>query len=134
MKTLLQTVAVFQVGIALANLALPHFMRWKGELGRLPLLVREVFYVHSWFISITVGLFAVLTLRFPQRLADGADPFAVWVAAGIGLFWGVRTVLQVTYYSRSHWRGKVLPTLVHLGCLAVYGGMALTYLTCVCRS
>ena len=51
-----------------------------------------------------------------------------WLGACIGVFWGVRTVLQMTYYSSSHWRGKPGLTLVHVMLLVLYGGLSMVYL------
>jgi len=56
---------------------------------------------------------------------------AKWLGAGIGVFWGIRTIFQVTYYSPSHWRGQPGRTAVHVLLLLCYGGMAVLYLfTC----
>lgn len=70
----------------------------------------------------------MLTWRFATEMANGSNPVATWVAAAIGLFWGVRSVLQVTYYSASHWRSQPGRTLVHIAVLLAYGGMATVYL------
>ena len=123
--------AVGQANIALLNLALVRIMRWEADLQRMPLLVREVFHVHAWFISITLGAFAVLTWRFAAEIAAGTEPIYRWLAAAIGLFWAVRAVLQVTYYSSSHWRGIPSRTVAHVMLLLVYTGFAVVYLSAV---
>lgn len=125
---LLLFAAVGQVAIAILNLFLARMMHWQADLRRIPLLIREVFHVHSWFISATLTIFGVLTWRFAREMATGLNPVATWLAAAIGLFWAIRTVLQVTYYSSSHWRGKRGRTVIHLILLLAYGGMSVTYL------
>src|SRR5437870_7140344 len=70
LETLLRAAAAMQLGVALLNLALVRIMKWKPDLDRLPLLVREVFYIHSLFISITLAIFAVLTWRFTGDIAS----------------------------------------------------------------
>lgn len=125
---LLQLVAAIQLMIAIMNLFLFRMMKWQPELGQLSLLVREVVQVHSWFISIILGFFAILTLRFQNDMATLSHPFFAWFAAGIGIFWLFRTFLQLFYYSPSHWRGRPVRTLIHIACLAVYGGMSAVYL------
>ncbi len=125
---LLQIVAVAQMAIATLNLFLVPLLKWREDLARMPLLLREVFQVHAWFISITLGIFAAMTWRFAAEMAGGASPMCQWLAAGIGLFWAIRTVLQAAYYSSSHWRGQSGRTLAHIGLLIVYGGFAAVYL------
>jgi len=123
----LQFVAALQLVVAVLNLFLVRLLKWKEELARIPLLLREVFQVHAWFISITLGIFAVMTWRFVGEFAAG-NAVCRWLAGGIGLFWAIRAVLQVTYYSSSHWRGQAGRTVAHVGLLILYGGFAAAYL------
>src|SRR6266496_561496 len=125
---LLQIVATLQLGVAVLNLFLIRLLHWREDLSRMPLLLREVFQVHVWFISITLAIFGVLTCRFAAEIATGQNVVAQWLAAGIGLFWGIRTVLQLTFYSSAHWRGQSGRTLAHVALLLVYGGFAALYL------
>jgi hypothetical protein len=127
MRTALQFAAFLQLGIALLNLALNRLMGWREDLDRMPLLLREVHQVHAWFISVTLAIFATLTWRFSSEIAAGTDPVCRWLAAGIGGFWALRTVLQVAYYSSSHWRGRFNRTLIHITLLVMYGGFSLAY-------
>jgi len=123
---LLQAGAIGQFLVAGLNLRLPQLLRWESEIARLPVLLREVFQVHVWFISITLTIFATVTLRFAGELHS--NPIGRWLACGIGLFWAIRTVIQVVYYSSTHWRGKSRETAIHLVLLAAYGGLAVVYL------
>ena len=127
-ETSLRLAAGAQLVLALVNLALVRLMKWKPEIDRMPLLLREVFQVHLWFISITLTIFGMLTWQFAAEIAAGAHPLCSWLAAAIGAFWGIRTVLQITYYSSSHWRGNAGRTWIHAGCLVFYGSLAVTYL------
>jgi len=124
----LQFAGFAQLGIALLNLFIPRLLQWKEDLARMPLLLREVFQVHAWFISVTLVIFAVMTWRFAGEMASGTNEVGRWLAAGIGLFWALRTVLQVTYYSASHWRGRPGRTVSHVTLLLLYGGFAAVYL------
>jgi hypothetical protein len=127
MTTILQFVAVMQLAIALLNLALNRMMGWQADLERMPLLLRQVHQVHAWFISVTLAVFGTLTWRFATEMAAGNDPVCRWLAAGIGIFWGFRTVLQIAYYSSSHWRGQFGRTVIHITLLIMYGGFSLAY-------
>jgi len=125
---LLQGAAALQIAIAVMNLFLVRLLKWGDELARMPLLLREVFYVHGWFISVTLAIFAAMSWRFASELAAGINPVCRWLAGGIGVFWGIRTILQVVWYSSSHWRGQTGRTVAHIILLIVYGGFAATYL------
>jgi len=120
--------AVLQLIIAVLNLNLARMLHWKSDIARMPLLLREVFHVHSWFVSVTLIIFAVMTARFAAAMADGSSEPLRWLAGAIGAFWTLRTILQVTYYDHSHWIGKRGRTAIHLLLLLLYGGMAAVYL------
>jgi hypothetical protein len=129
----LRFAAAAQLVIAILNLWLNRMLGWREELTRMPLLLREVHQVHAWFISVTLGIFAAITWRFAPEFVAGTNPVCRWLAAGIGIFWGFRTVLQIAYYSASHWRGRPARTCIHITLLLMYGGFGLVYLLAAMR-
>jgi len=124
----LRVAALAQLGVALLNLWLIRIMKWKPDLERAPLLIREVFQIHCYFISITLAIFGVLTWRFAPDIAAAATPLCAWLAAGIGIFWLVRSGMQWTHYSPTHWRGDTGRTVIHFVLFFGYGAFAAVYL------
>ena len=124
----LQAAAIGQIALAILNFFLPTLLDWQEDLQRLAKLPREVFHVHAWFISITVALLGILTWRFAEDFALGSHPLAIWFTTGIGIFWGIRLIIQWTYYSWSHWRENLPRTMAHFILTLVYGGWAIGYL------
>ena len=125
--TLLKASAAAQIGAGVLNLFLARLLHWKGDLQRMSLLPRQVFYVHSWFITLTLLIFGVLTWRFAQDMIGGMNNMAAWLAGGIALFWALRSAIQVGYYSSSHWRGRRGRTVTHVVLVLAYLGLAATY-------
>src|SRR3712207_4627215 len=119
----LRIAAVAQFAIALINLSLERLMNWRADLERMPLLIREVFRVHVTFITITVAIFALLTWRFAHEMAMRSEAAVVWLAALIGGFWAVRSVMQWTHYSSVHWRGQRVRTALHALLFLGYGAL-----------
>jgi hypothetical protein len=128
LRLLLSVSAVLQVAIAILNVGLVRFLKWKDDLDRLPLLLRQVIMAHLWFISLTLAIFGVMTWRFSTEMSTGSGRGSVWLAGAIGLFGAVRAVVQVAYYSASHWRGRAGRTMIHAALILVYGGMGSVYL------
>jgi hypothetical protein len=124
---LLRATAIVQVGIAILNLFLIRIMKWKNDLERMPLLIGEVFRIHCIFISITLSIFAALTWRFANDIASAANPLCIWLAAAIGAFWFIRSLMQWFYYSASHWRGNTGRTVIHWALFLAYAGFAAVY-------
>ena len=128
MKEALYIAAAAQLSVAVLNLFLVRIMKWGEEVARMPQLVREVFHVHAWFITITLVIFGVVTIRFAGELAAGTNDLGRWLAAGIGIFWLIRCLMQFSYYNSSHWRGKRAETIVHIVLIFLYGSFAGVYL------
>jgi len=128
MKEALYIAAAAQLSVAVLNLFLVRIMKWEEEVTRMPQLVREVFHVHAWFITITLAIFSVVTIRFVEELAAGTNNLGRWMAAGIGIFWLIRWLMQFFYYDSSHWRGKRAETIVNIVLIFLYGSIAGVYL------
>src|SRR5450755_1691437 len=124
---LLRAAAIAQFAVAILNFFLIRIMKWQPDLERAPLLIREVFRIHVFFISITLAIFAALTWRFADEIARAAHPVFIWLAAAIGIFWATRSLMQWTHYSASHRRGDALRTAIHWLLFFGYGGIAAVY-------
>ena len=60
---LLRAAATLQLAVAVMNLFLVPLLKWKEVVARMPLLLREVFQVHAWFIETALRQAAVLPFR-----------------------------------------------------------------------
>jgi hypothetical protein len=129
LELLLRLGALAQLGVALLNLFLVRIMKWERDLVSAPLLIREVFRIHIYFISITLAIFGAVTWRFAPEFATGAAPVFAWLAVGIGAFWAVRSMMQWSHYSAVHWRGDRIRTVIHWMLFLGYGALAAVYFT-----
>lgn len=127
MELLLRFVALLQAGLAVLSLLLPRIMKWKPEIARMSPLVRDVFTIHSWFIALTLVIWAVLTWRFAPEMAHTPSDLSRWLCAAIGSFWGIRCVLQWTHYSPVHWRGILSRTVIHWTLFLGYAAWTTVY-------
>jgi hypothetical protein len=134
LELLLRLAALAQLGVAILNLFLVRIMKWERDLIGAPLLIREVFQIHIYFISITLAIFGTLTWRFAAEIATAAQPISVWLAIGIGAFWAVRSVMQWSHYSAVHWRGDKVRTAIHWMLFLGYGAFAVVYFTAAGRA
>src|SRR2546423_9153742 len=127
LEFLLRLAALVQLGVVGLNLFLVRLMGWRRDLNAMPLLIREVFQIHVYFISITLAIFGTITWRFAGDIANATHPICVWLAIGIGSFWAVRSIMQWTHYSRVHWRGDRVRTLIHWALFLGYGAFSAIY-------
>jgi len=124
METHLKVIGSLLIVLALIHVVFPKYFNWKQELSALSLANRQIMYVHSFFIAFVVLLLGVLCLTSSAELINTA--LGKRVSLGIGLFWGVRLLVQFFGYSSKLWKGKPFETAVHI-VFAVFW----TYLTSV---
>jgi hypothetical protein len=133
LTTCLLLAAAGQLFIAILGMMIPRILNWKEPIARMPLLVREVFHVHTFFVALTCAIFGVITWRFAADIANPSHELIRWFTAAIGIFWGIRCVMQWTFYSSSHWRGLLDKTIAHWALFLGYGAFAITYLLAAFR-
>ena len=118
---LLWIAGAIHAGIVLANIPLPHRLRVRENLKNVPVFVRQVFYVHWFYIVLIVGLFSALSFAFARDLA-GASPLGRFLSAFLCGFWLLRIFLQIFYYDSEIRRAnRVLDALYLVSLIALVG-------------
>jgi hypothetical protein len=108
-------------GIVLANIPLPHRLRVRENLKNVPVFLRQIFYVHWFYIVLVVGLFSALCFAFARELA-GASPLGRFLSAFMAGFWLLRIFLQCFYYDREVRRAnRVLDSLYLVSLIPLVG-------------
>lgn len=120
------------VGALLLLLAVCHaffnrYFKWSRELACVSLFTRRVFFVHAFFIALTVALAGVGSILYSGALLQ-RNPLSRAILAALVTFWLCRLFAQFFAYDAEIWRGNRLRTSMHflfslLWCYvtAVYG-------------
>ena len=106
MTTELMSQAIFAAGLAqasilVASVQVPSALRWREELRPLPRLHRQMHWVYSGYVVLSIVAFAAISLVNARELAAGGA-LARGVCAYIAVFWGVRVVLQGVFDVTEH--------------------------------
>jgi hypothetical protein len=105
------------IGVALMLLAVihipfPKYFKWADELKSLSLMNRQMMYVHTFFIALTVFFMGVLCVTSSYDLLH--TTLGKRLTFGFGIFWFTRLMIQFFGYSPKLWRGKLFETTVHI--------------------
>ena len=76
------------------------------------LINRQMFYIHSYFIALTLLLMGILCLTSAADLLN--TNLGKRICLGLGIFWLIRLVIQFVGYSSKLWRGKRFETGMHI--------------------
>jgi hypothetical protein len=112
MQTPLEITGSLLIGLALLHAVFPRYFRWKEETAGLSLLTRQILYVHTFFIALTVFLMGLLCVTSAEDLIH--TPLGRRICLGLAFFWGIRLVIQFFGYSSKLWRGKAFETITHV--------------------
>lgn len=108
----LQITGALLIALGLAHAAFPRHFRWHEETAGLSLLTRQILYVHTAFIGLTVFLIGLLCATCAPELAN--TPLGRRISLGLAAFWGIRLAVQFFGYSPKLWRGKPFETAMHI--------------------
>ena len=108
----LKIIGVMMIVLALIHGVFPKHFDWKTDLRPLSLINREVMYVHTFFIAVTVLLMGILCLTSAREIIETS--LGNKIALGFGIFWLLRLIIQFFGYSAELWRGKTFETTVHI--------------------
>lgn len=121
---------ICQLTIVLASFRLPGVLGWEADLDKMNPLNRQIFKVYSLYILAINLCFALLSLILTGYLIDGTV-LAIAVSLFMAVYWGVRMVLQFTYYDTSHKPDGKLYALAEIYFSAVFIFLTVTYAAAV---
>lgn len=112
MELHLKIIGALLIVLALVHVIFPRYFKWEVELQNLSLVNRQMTYIHTFFIALTVFLMGILCLTSATDLVETS--FGKRISLGLGIFWGIRFFIQFFGYSSKLWRGKTFETVVHI--------------------
>jgi len=112
MQTTLELTGVSLMVLAGLHAVFPRYFRWKEETAGLSLITRQILHVHTFFIALTVFLMGLLCVTSAAELLQTS--LGRRICLGLGVFWGIRLMIQFVGYSPKLWRGKVFETVMHV--------------------
>ena len=92
---------VAQLGILIAAALVPFRLNWRTELGSLPRLHRQMYWVYGGYVVLSIVSFALLSLFNARALAERSG-LARGVCFYIAVFWGIRLALQAVLDVKEH--------------------------------
>jgi hypothetical protein len=126
MSQLIFAAGLAQASILIASVQVPSALRWREELRPLPRLHRQMHWVYSGYVVLSIVAFAAISLWNARELAAGSA-LARAMCAYIAVFWGVRLGLQAVFDLRPYLTtpvkraGAAMLTVVFALLTLVYG-------------
>ena len=103
----------------------PITLEWQKELRVLPHLHRQMFWVYSGYVALSIAAFAVLSIFNSRELASGST-LGRGFCAYVALFWGIRLGMQAIFDVKEHLSGPWL-RVAYIGLTAMFTGLTIVY-------
>jgi hypothetical protein len=101
LPTLIFLAGIGQMGVLIASALVPFQLKWKTELAVLSRLHRQMYWVYGGYVVLAITAFGLISVFNAGELAGGSG-LARSVCGYIGVFWGVRLVLQWVFDVKEH--------------------------------
>jgi hypothetical protein len=112
METHFKIIGIILVFLAVIHAAFPRYFKWQEDLKPLSLINRQMMIIHTFFVALVVFLIGIMCLTNSHDLVE--TKFGQQISLGIGLFWGIRLIIQFVGYSSKLWKGKTFETIMHI--------------------
>ena len=115
-----------QILLILGSLGIPVVLGWKEKLSGLTTLIRQMFWVYSFYIWCTNLCFGLLSALGAGLILDGS-PLAICVSGFIFGYWLLRMVIQWTYFDISELPQSTFNTAARWILEVLFIGLAIVY-------
>ncbi len=126
MELHLKVIGILLIILACVHVVFPKYFNWAKETSTMSLINRQMMYVHTLFIALTVFLMGLLCVTSATEMVT--TPLGKKIALGLGIFWIIRLLIQLFGYSSKLWKGKGFETVVHITFTAFWVYMSLVFL------
>jgi hypothetical protein len=126
MELQLKIIGVILIVLALVHGIFPRYFDWERELSSVSLINRQMMWVHTFFIALSLVFMGLLCITSAEDLVGTS--LGRKVCLGLGVFWFARLLIQFFGYSPELWRGKPFETIVHILFAILWAYMSATFL------
>jgi hypothetical protein len=127
----LQIVGALLVMLGASHAFFNRYFGWAQELAGVSLFTRRVFFVHTFFIALTVAMGGAVSFFDAGSLLQ-ANALSRAILGGMAVFWLCRLLAQFFAYDAAIWRGDRFRTAIHAVFSALWIYVAATYTIAFC--
>jgi hypothetical protein len=112
MEVQLKIIGVLLMIVAFIHIFFPKYFKWKEDFRSLSLINRQLTYVHSFFIALTILLMGLICIFDSDDMIN--TKLGHYLSFGFFIFWLLRLLFQFFVYSPKLWKGKGFETCIHI--------------------
>ncbi|HMI04904.1 MAG TPA: hypothetical protein VK541_20615 [Pedobacter sp.] len=90
---------IFQVVLVFGSIAIPKVLKWKTELAKVEVLIKQMFWTYAAYILVINLCFGLLSVFAVAELLNGSL-MSLLVCGFIAVYWISRIFIQFLYFDR----------------------------------
>lgn len=126
MEIHIKIIGVLLIFLGFIHIFFPKYFQWKKELQLLSLINRQMMYVHTFFLCLTIIFMGIICIFFTKEMMH--TEFGKIISAGLGIFWLIRLFFQLFIYSSELWKGKAFETSIHIAFTLLWAYLSFIFL------
>ena len=103
---ILKFAGLLQIALCIGSLIIPKLLNWKGELAKVSLLIRQIFWTYAGYILMFNLSFGLLSFFGAEELLEKSF-LAKSVSVFIFIYWLARVIIQFFFFTSSAPKGSI---------------------------
>ena len=100
-NALIKFAGLAQVVLVIGSLAIPGILKWRVELSKVQMLIKQMFWTYAAYILVINLCFGLLSVFACRELRNGSV-LAMLVTGFIAVYWISRVLIQFLYFDRTN--------------------------------
>jgi hypothetical protein len=110
------------LALVVVGVFLPAKLRFRENLEKVSPIIRQLFLVHSVYISTLLLVLGLLCFFFAPELAGGSR-LGTFLSGYMAIFWAIRVLIQLFYYDPVLKREHPVANVAFLAAFAYLSGV-----------
>lgn len=99
-QVLIRLAGLAQIALVIGSLAIPRILNWRGELAKVQILIKQMFWTYAAYILVINLCFGLVSV-FCYRESSNGSKLAMLLTGFIAVYWISRILIQFFYFDRT---------------------------------
>ncbi|AYL96754.1 hypothetical protein [Mucilaginibacter celer] len=109
-QSIIRLAGFAQIALVLGSFAIPGILNWRGELVKVQILIRQMFWTYAAYILVINLCFGLVSALCYNTLVNGSL-LAMLLCGFIAVYWISRVLIQFFYFDRGGFPMGIWPKL-----------------------
>lgn len=125
-QAFIRVAGLAQIALVVGSLAIPRILNWRGELAKVQILIKQMFWTYAAYILVINLCFGLVSVFCYKELVDGSR-LALLLTGFIAVYWISRVLIQFFYFDRDAFPKGFWPKLGEVALVTLFVILSILY-------